>query len=1212
MQQSPWITVDGNEAVARVAYRLSELIAIYPITPSSTMGELADQWMSERRQNLWNSIPSVVEMQSEGGAAGALHGGAQAGALVTSFTASQGLLLMIPNMYKMAGELLPAVLHVSARAVASHALSIFGDHSDVMAVRPTGWCMLCSNSVQEAQDFALLAHAATLRTRIPVLHFFDGFRTSHEVAKIRPLSDDDVRAMVDEQWIRDHRGRALSPDRPVLRGSSQNPDVFFQSREAVNPYYLNCSALVQELMDRFANLTGRSYHLFDYEGAADAERVIVVMGSGAEAVAEVVDRLNRTGERVGVLKVRLFRPFSARQFVRALPGTVKNIAVLDRTKEPGCAGEPLYQDVIAAIHESIDAHGTPFRFCPRVIGGRYGLGSKEFTPAMARAVFDELDQPAPRSHFTIGINDDVSFASLPYVPRSWNEDPAVVRAIFYGLGSDGTVGANKNTIKIIGEQTDLHAQGYFVYDSKKSGSITVSHLRFGPSPIRSSYLISAAQFVACHQWEILQRVDVLEHAAPAATVLLNSPYPASEIWRHLPPRVRRRIRDLQLRVFAIDAARIAAEAGIGRRVNTVLQACFFELSGVLPRDRAIEAIKMAAEKTYSSKGQSVVDANCAAIDAAIAALEEAPPQPALDPATDGDNASAVPAHAPAFVRRVIGPMLEGQGDRLPVSALPVDGTFPTGTSRWEKRNVADRIPVWDADLCIQCNKCVLVCPHAAIRVKAYPSSLLRGAPETFKSVNYKGAEFRGMKYTIQVAPEDCTGCDLCVVVCPAKHKETGTRALDMAAQRPLREQEAANFEYFLKLPDPDRAAASHASVKGSQFLQPLFEYSGACAGCGETPYLKLATQLFGDRMLVANATGCSSIFGGNLPTTPWTCNREGMGPAWANSLFEDNAEFGLGLRLAVDRHVDEARALLQALAPVVDLGDDPLAARILDAVQHDESGIFEQRGAVARMKKRLRRWLDAHPDPSAADGAAIARLLDLADYLVKKSVWIVGGDGWAYDIGYGGLDHVLASDKDVNILVLDTEVYSNTGGQASKSTPRGAVARFAAAGKRTGKKDLALLAMTYGHVYVAHVALGANDTQTVKALLEAESYAGPSLIIAYAHCIAHGIDIKDGLLQQSRAVASGHWPLFRYDPRAAGSSFPLTLDSKPPKIPFENYAYQETRYNVLKRHDPEAAAVLAREAQQEIDRRWRLYEQLAGMTLPSPPEASSESHWRTP
>jgi pyruvate-ferredoxin/flavodoxin oxidoreductase len=1190
------MTVDGNEAAARVAYKLSEVIAIYPITPSSSMGELADQWASERQPNLWKTVPTVVEMQSEGGAAGALHGAVQSGALATSFTASQGLLLMIPNMFKIAGELLPCVLHVSARAVATHALSIFGDHSDVMAVRSTGWTMLCSNSVQEAHDFALIAHAAALRTRIPVLHFFDGFRTSHEVAKIQPLADDELRALIDEEWIRGHRARALTPDRPVLRGSSQNPDVFFQSREAVNPAYMDCAGLVQGLMNRLARVTGRVYRLFEYEGAADAERVIVAMGSGAEAVAEAVAALNSAGERVGLLKVRLFRPFASRGFVRALPATVRSIAVLDRTKEPGGIGEPLYQDVVSAIHEALDGRDSPFRLCPRVIGGRYGLGSKEFTPAMARAVFEELDEHSPRVHFTVGINDDVGFASLPYTEEFTTEDRAVVRAMFYGLGSDGTVGANKNTIKIIGEETDLNVQGYFVYDSKKSGSITVSHLRFGPRPIRSSYLIGKARFVACHQWEILRRVDVFERAAPGATVLLNSPYTVQEIWPMLPARAQRRIHQLKLRVFAIDAARIAAEAGIGRRVNTVLQACFFALSGVLPRDLAIEAIKRAAEKTYAAKGDRVVAANKAAIDASIAALQEVPIPVA--PVFAGDEPPIVPEEAPAFVRQVIAPILEGHGDLLPVSALPVDGTFPVGTSRWEKRNVTDRIPVWDAPLCIQCNKCILVCPHAAIRVKAYESRLLAAAPATFKAVDYNGGEFRGMKYTIQVAPEDCTGCDLCVEVCPAKHKTTGVKALEMADQRPLRDEERKNLTFFLGLPDPDRGAASHASVKGSQFLQPLFEYSGACSGCGETPYLKLATQLFGDRMIVANATGCSSIFGGNLPTTPWTCNLAGLGPAWANSLFEDNAEFGFGLRLSVDRHAEEARDLLRALAPLVDAAGAPLVDAIVNAGQRDESAIFDQRARVELLKGRLEEW--RYRPEAVGERDAIARLMDLADYLVKKSVWIVGGDGWAYDIGYGGLDHVLASDRDVNILVLDTEVYSNTGGQASKATPRAAVARFAASGKRGGKKDLGLLAMTYGHVYVAHVALGANDTQTVKAFLEAESYPGPSLIIAYAHCIAHGMDIKNGLLQQNRAVASGHWPLYRYDPRGATDGrFPLTLDSKPPKISFEDYAYQETRYNVLTRLDPDAAARLAAEAQQDIDRRWRLYEHLAGLRPPA-------------
>jgi pyruvate-ferredoxin/flavodoxin oxidoreductase len=1191
MTTGAWITVDGNEATSRVAYRLSEIIAIYPITPSSSMGELADAWMAEDEPNLWGAVPSVVEMQSEGGAAGALHGAVQTGALATSFTASQGLLLMIPNMFKIAGQLLPCVLHVSARAVATHALSIFGDHSDVMAVRSAGWGLLCSNTVQEAQDLACIAHAASLDGQLPFLHFFDGFRTSSEVAKIHALGDDDLRAMIDERQIAAHRGRALSPDHPVLRGSAQNPDVFFQSREAANPYFLNLPAVVEAAMERFARVSGRRYRLFDYEGAPDAERVIVMMGSGAEAAAEAVATLNERGARVGLLKVRLFRPFSAAHFVRALPASVKHIAVLDRTKEPGAVGEPLYQDVVTSINEMMDAAETPFRFFPRVIGGRYGLGSKEFTPAMAAAVFEELDEPAPRTHFTVGIHDDVSFTSLAYDPAFTTEHPEVVCAVFYGLGADGTVGANKNSIKIIGERTDLHAQGYFVYDSKKSGSTTVSHLRFGPQPIRSTYLVGQAEFIGCHQWELLFRLDVLEHAARGGTLLVNTPYEAGAVWAHLPRTVQEQIVGKGLRLFVIDANAIAAAAGVGKRVNTVLQACFFGLSNVLPREQAIAAIKGAIKKTYGAKGDAVLQANYAAVDHALAGLHEVAVPATAD--SDIETETAMPAAAPAFVRDVLGPIISGRGDSLPVSALPADGTFPMGTAQWEKRNIAEEIPVWDEVLCIQCNKCALVCPHAAVRVKAYEPALLATAPATYKAVDYKGNEFDGMKYTVQVAPEDCTGCEICVEVCPAKNKTTGVKALYMAPQRPLRDAERENYAYFLALPEPDRAAAKHNTVKGSQFLQPLFEYSGACSGCGETPYLKLATQLFGDRMVIANATGCSSIFGGNLPTSPWTCNADGQGPAWANSLFEDNAEFGYGMRLTIDKHQDHARSLVRELAPIVGEG---LATDILNAVQADESDIFDQRALVERLKKRLRTWLEASREPAAPQVPRALRLLDVADYLVKKSVWIVGGDGWAYDIGYGGLDHVLASDKNVNVLVLDTEVYSNTGGQASKATPKGAVARFAAAGKRTGKKDLGLLAMTYGHIYVAHIAFGANDTQTVRAFMEAEAYDGPSLIIAYAHCIAHGMDIKDGLSQQTKAVTSGHWPLYRFDPRAAGNGrFPLTLDSKPPKISFTDYAYQETRYRMLKSMDRVAAERLAEEAQKDINMRWKLYEQLAGM-----------------
>jgi pyruvate-ferredoxin/flavodoxin oxidoreductase len=1046
--------------------------------------------------------------------------------------------------------------------------------------------MLCASSVQEAQDFALLAHAATLDTRIPFVHFFDGFRTSHEISTIVPLANDDLRRVVDMQAITAHRQRALTPDKPVVRGTAQNPDVFFQGREAANPFYEACPARVLRVMDRFADVTGRRYQLFDYIGPADAERVVVMMGSGAGAAAEAVEALTAHGERVGLLKVRLFRPFSAAHLLAALPRTVRAIAVLDRTKEPGAAGEPLYQDVVTSIADARSSGESPFVRTPRVIGGRYGLGSKEFTPAMAKAVFDELAVPEPVARFSLGIDDDVSFNNLVHDTTFSTERDDVVRAIFYGLGSDGTVGANKNSIKIIAGETGAFAQAYFVYDSKKAGSTTVSHLRFGPRPIESTYLIDRAQFVACHQWELLNRLDVLEHAAPRGMVLLNAPCPPEDVWRTIPAAMRARIIDRGLHLYAIDANRVAASCGMGRHVNTILQTCFFAISGVLPRDRAIAAIKAAIVKTYTAKGPDVVQRNIDAVDQTLAHLHEiAIGAEALDNiAAEGH----IPASAPAFVREAIAPMLAGKGDAIPVSLLPADGTYPVGTSKWEKRNIADEIPVWDTATCIQCGKCAFVCPHAAIRIKTYEPALLETAPPTFKATEYRGAEYAGKKYTIQVGPEDCTGCSLCVEVCPARDRTTGVRALEMHPQRPLRDAERANYTFFLDLPDVDRRTAKTYSVKGSQFLQPLFEYSGACVGCGETPYLKLASQLFGDRMIVANATGCSSIFGGNLPTTPWTCNREGRGPAWCNSLFEDNAEFGYGMRVAVDARRDEARRLLQQLRAVV---GDELTEALLAAPQGNEADLYDQRERVAALRATLHAFL-ATTGVNNEQTAAATALLECADYLVRKSVWIVGGDGWAYDIGYGGLDHVLASGADVNILVLDTEVYSNTGGQASKATPRGAVARFAASGKPAAKKDLGLLAVAYRDVYVAHVALGANDTQTVKAFLEAESYPGPSLIIAYAHCIAHGVDMHAGLQQQSRAVACGHWPLFRYDPRRLGASnaHPFVLDSRPPSVAFADYAAAETRYRRLR--EPDGAA-LASAAQADINARWRMYVSLS-------------------
>jgi pyruvate-ferredoxin/flavodoxin oxidoreductase len=1176
-----YVTIDGNEAVAAVAYSLSEVVAIYPITPSSAMGEWADQWATQGRKNLWGSVPSIVEMQSEGGAAGALHGALQAGTLATTFTASQGLLLMIPNMYKIAGELTPAVFHVAARALATQALSIFGDHSDVMAVRSTGVAMLASGSVQETMDLALVAHAATLASRVPFVHFFDGFRTSHEVAKIEPLDDDIRRALIDEQLVLAHRARGLSPERPVVRGTAQNPDVYFQAREAANPYHLACPAIVQSAMDRLAERTGRAYHLVDYVGAPDADRVVVLMGSGAEAAQETVEALGRAGERVGVLKVRLYRPFPIDALLAALPPTVRAVAVLDRTKEPGSGGEPLYLDVVNAVSEAWASGRAPFAAPPRVVGGRYGLGGKEFTPAMVKAVFDELRSLRPRNHFTIGIHDDVTGTSLSWDTTFSTEAPDTVRALFYGLGADGTVGANKNSIKIIGEETDLHAQGYFVYDSKKSGSVTVSHLRFGPRPIHAPYLIDRATFVACHQFSFLEHFDVLGAAEPGAVFLLNSPGGPDEAWDHLPRSVQERIVARRLRFFVIDAARVAREAGMGSRVNTIMQTCFFAISGVLPRDGAIAAIKRSIQKTYGRRGDAVVRGNLAAVDVTLEHLHEVKvPERAT---ARFDVRPPVPAGAPGFVRDVTARLIAGEGDLLPVSALPADGTYPSGTARWEKRNIAVEIPVWDEALCIQCGKCVLVCPHACIRAKVYAPDALAGAPATFKSAPARWREFGDARYTLQVAPEDCTGCSLCIEVCPAKSKtQARHKAIDMAPQRPLHDAEVANWDFFLGVSGVGHDELNPAIVKDVQLLEPLFEFSGACAGCGETPYLKLLSQLFGDRALVANATGCSSIYGGNQPTTPWTANAEGRGPTWANSLFEDNAEFGLGMRVGLDAQAQLARELLGRLGGAV----ADLAAPILAADQATEAGIAAQRARVAALKDRLRAMEE--PDARA--------LSSLADALVARSVWIVGGDGWAYDIGWGGLDHVLASGRNVNVLVLDTEVYSNTGGQASKATPRGAVAKFAAGGKTTGKKDLALMAMTYGHVYVARVAMGSSDAQTLRAFREAEAFDGPSLIIAYSHCIAHGYDLRHGMAQQKAAVLSGHWPLFRYHPgRTRDGETPLELDSKPPSLPLASYAGNETRYTMLAHSDPDTARRLLDEAQHAVRERWRLYEHLASL-----------------
>jgi len=1171
-------TIDGNEAAARVAHRLSEVVAIYPITPASAMGELADAWSASGRTNLWGAVPAVVEMQSEGGAAGAVHGALLSGALATTFTASQGLLLMLPNMFKIAGELTPAVIHVAARTVATHALSIFGDHSDVMAARATGWAMLCASSVQEAHDFALVAHAATLRARVPFLHFFDGFRTSHEVNTVALLDDGDLRALVPDALVEEHRARGLSPLHPVLRGSAQNPDVFFQAREASNPWYDAVPSLVDGVMRELEERTGRAYHLCDYYGADDAERVVVVMGSATGALQDAVDALTARGEKVGVLTVRLFRPFPAEALLAALPISVRRLAVLDRTKEPGALGEPLYQDVVTALAADTMREGGSM---PLVVGGRYGLSSKEFTPSMAATVFAALALPRPRNGFTVGVVDDVTGRSLDVDESLVPEPNGVQRAVFFGLGSDGTVGANKAAVKIIGEQGGLQAQAYFVYDSKKSGTATVSHLRFGTAPIRATYQVRQAQFVACHQFLLLDRIDVLDVAAPGATFLLNSPYDAASVWPHLPVEVREQIVGKGLRFFVVDAAAVARDAGLGGRINTVLATCFFELSGIIPAEQAVAALKARVREVYAAKGERVVRANDDAIDAALAGLAQV-----AVPAQAGGGLHRrppVPADAPAFVREVLGPIMAGHGDELPVSALPPDGSFPTATSRWERRDIAAELPVWDPAICIDCAKCALVCPHAALRMKVYDPAALDAAPEGFQSKPWRSKEQPGMVMTIAVSPQDCTGCGICADYCPAHSKvDPAHCSVEMAPVETQRDAALRRWEFFETLPEMSRAEVRVSTIKGSQMVQPLFEFPGACAGCGETPYLKLLSQMFGDRMVVANATGCSSIYGGNLPATPWSVDRFGHGPAWANSLFEDNAEFGYGMRIALDQRAEQARALLQEMSGTVDAA---LVAGLLDADQGDETGVAMQRLRVAELQHSL----------ADVDDPRARRLSSLADALVRTSVWIVGGDGWAYDIGFGGLDHVLASGRDVNVLVLDTEVYSNTGGQASKSTPRGAVAKFAAGGKRTAKKDLGMIAAMYGDVYVAQVAMGADNAQTVRAFAEADAHRGPSLVIAYSHCIEHGIDMATGMSHQKEAVDSGYWPLWRWVPGGDEAVHPLHIDSRHPVIPLRQFEDRETRFTSLRRHHAGEADELLHEAEHDIAERWHVYEQMTAV-----------------
>ncbi len=1178
------LMIDGNQAAAIVAHKLNEVIAIYPITPASPMGEAADEWSSRGQTNLWGTVPEIIEMQSEGGAAGAVHGSLQAGALTTTFTASQGLLLMLPNMYKIAGELSSTVFHIASRSLACQALSIFGDHSDVMAARMTGFAMLCSNSPQEVMDFALISTATSLEARLPILHFFDGFRTSHELSKIQGFDDTVYHALISDEWVKDHHARGLSPEHPVLRGSSQNPDVFFQARESVNPYYANMPALMQKTMDHFADLTGRHYHLFDYIGSPNAKRVIILMGSGAETVEETVDYLIRQGESIGAIKVRLYRPFSAQALIATVPASCRDIAILDRTKEPGADGEPLYKDVVTAVAQYYSSGNCKFAGIPRMIGGRFGLSSKEFTPAMVKAIFDHLKQAVVKNPFTIGINDDVTHHSLDW-DETFRTDAHSdsIQALFFGLGSDGTVSANKNSIKIIGDNTDLYAQGYFVYDSKKSGAVTISHLRFGPAAIHSTYLIANndANFVACHQALFLQRYDMLDLAAEGAVFLLNSAASCETVWDTLPKKMQQQMIAKQIKFYSIDAYKVAEKTGMGKRINTIMQTCFFAISGILPNDIAILAIKQAVEKTYGKKNKRMVELNFQAIDETLACLHAIKfPQQV---SSEIKLHSPVPDSAPEFVRKVTAEIIAGHGNSLPVSLFPADGSYPLGTSAYEKRNLALQVPVWETDLCTQCGKCVMVCPHAVIRSKIFPATDVIDAPSTFKHTALLGKDFpKGLEISYQVAVEDCTGCSLCVDICPIRDKSNAShKALNMVPQAPLKKQERENWNYFLSLAEYDRRLLNPSTIKGSMVMQPLFEFSGACAGCGETPYLKLASQLFGERMVVANATGCSSIYGGNLPTTPWTKNKDGRGPAWNNSLFEDNAEFGLGIRVAIDKHATQAVKLLNQLKPQL---NNKLVEGIVNADQTDESGFYEQHQRVAILRQLLQ----------TIDSPIAKQLLQLSEDLCKKSVWIVGGDGWAYDIGYGGLDHVLASGRNVNILVLDTEVYSNTGGQTSKATPRGAVAKFSASGKSAAKKDLALLAMDYENVYVAHIAYAGKDTQTLRAFLEAEAHDGPSLIIAYSPCIAHGIDLSNNHKQQQLAVKSGHWPLFRYDPkRIKQGKNPMHLDSKPPSIPYQDFIRTEARFDMLWQTHPEDAEKYLAQAQQDVNHRYHYYQQLA-------------------